>query len=131
MIEIDSLIHRQLEASPMFANNFKNMYSSELREVRFDGFSYTLQMNPARIQSATADITKKPDTNRCFLCSGNLIEGQFAEDYTSAFLIAVNPFPLAENHITIILIENSGNNSDHIAFYDIVFKFFLEFLNTR
>ena len=102
MIEIDSLIHRQLEASPMFANNFKNMYSSELREVRFDGFSYTLQMNPARIQSATADITQKPDTNRCFLCSGNLIEGQVAEDYTLAFLIAVNPFPLAENHITII-----------------------------
>ena len=102
MIEIESLIHRQLEASQMFADNFKNMYSSELREVRFDGFSYTLQMNPARIQSATADITKKPDSNRCFLCPGNLIEGQFAEDYTSEFLMAVNPFPLAENHVTII-----------------------------
>ena len=102
MIEIESFIHRQLESSPLFFNNFNNMRLSEHREVRFDGFSYTLQMNPARIQSATADISKKPDSSRCFLCPGNLIEGQIAEDYTVAFAMAVNPFPIAENHVTII-----------------------------
>lgn len=102
MIELESLIHRQLQCSQLFDTNFYNMRMSELRTVQFNGFSYTLQMNPARILSATADITKKPDSSRCFLCEGNLIEGQIAHSYNSDFFIAVNPFPIAENHITII-----------------------------
>ena len=102
MIELESLVYRQLQCSPLFDTNFSNMRMSELRTVLFDGFSYTLQMNPARIQSATADISKKPDTSRCFLCRNNLIQGQIPYEYNDDFFIAVNPFPIAENHVTIV-----------------------------
>ncbi len=102
MVEVESFIYRQLESSPLFYTNFSNMRQSALRTVQFDGFSYTLQMNPARIQSATADISKKPDTSRCFLCRANLIQGQIPYEYSDDFFIAVNPFPIGENHLTII-----------------------------
>ncbi|MCQ2975703.1 MAG: DUF4922 domain-containing protein [Bacteroidales bacterium] len=96
------LLLNQLRCSDLFNNNFRNMHSSMQRIIEFDGFSYTLQLNPARIKSAAADTSKPLDSSKCFLCKDNLLENQIIEEFNSEFYISVNPFPIGENHFTII-----------------------------
>lgn len=92
----------QIESSPEIAAAFENLYQSKTREITFNGFSYTLQLNPARIKSSTADISKPLDESACFLCSNNMPTYQKRAIYDDNFFISVNPYPILKRHLTII-----------------------------
>ncbi|MCQ2249549.1 MAG: DUF4922 domain-containing protein [Bacteroidales bacterium] len=96
------LFQRQMESSEQFRAAFANLANSQTRKIQYQGFSYTLQLNPARIKSSTANIQKPLDEKACFLCVPNMPEYQIKENYDEQFLISVNPFPILQNHLTII-----------------------------
>lgn len=98
----EELYSRQLEQSDTFRSAFSSLYQSSTREVQYHGFSYTLQLNPARIKSSTADISKPLGQQSCFLCRCNMPEYQIKAECDSEFFISVNPYPILPRHLTII-----------------------------
>lgn len=92
----------QLECSPEIAAAFEKLYQSQTRTINFNGFSYILQLNPARIKSSTADISKPLNESACFLCSNNMPTYQKKVIYDDNFFISVNPYPILNRHLTII-----------------------------
>lgn len=96
------IFNEQLQASERFRNAFQSVKQSSTRKIQFEGFSYTLQLNPARIRSSKADISKPLAESACFLCKANMPEDQLKVDYDERFFISVNPFPILWNHLTII-----------------------------
>jgi len=97
-----SLYGEQMRCGDRLATAFSNLAQSKTRKIHFPGFSYTLQLNPARIISSTANISKPLDESKCFLCKPNMPEDQIKRDYDGDFFISVNPFPILRNHLTII-----------------------------
>lgn len=100
--EIQKLYSEQMECSQRFRDAFQSLHSSKTRTIEYDGFSYTLQLNPARIKSSAADISKPLQESDCFLCKKNMPTYQLKKDYDGEFFISVNPFPILSTHLTII-----------------------------
>jgi ATP adenylyltransferase/5',5'''-P-1,P-4-tetraphosphate phosphorylase II len=62
-----------------------------------------VQHNPARINSTAADVSTGAIENRkCFLCIDNLPAEQTGLKYDKNFIILCNPYPIFEEHFTII-----------------------------
>ena len=101
-INVDKLIENQFLESEYFKHTFENLKSVKRREIFFDGFSYVLQFNPARIRSATAKTDVKVDSNACFLCPGSRFEGQIGMEYNKDYELFLNPFPIFSRHFTIV-----------------------------
>ncbi len=97
-----SLYREQLQCSEIFSQRFGSLAQSKTRTIQYPGFSYTLQLNPARIISSTANINKPLDESRCFLCKPNMPGYQIKKEYDGQYFISVNPFPILRNHLTII-----------------------------
>lgn len=96
------LLEEQLSTSEMFKNAYQNLGRSQTRKIEYKGFSYTLQLNPARIKSSTANIAKPLAEENCFLCKHNMPQSQLKKDYDGQFFISINPFPILSCHLTII-----------------------------
>lgn len=62
---------------------------------------FLVQENPRRIHSATADITKIHQ-RECFLCTNNRPQSQLSQGRTPHYTILANPYPVLEDHITIV-----------------------------
>lgn len=78
------------------------------RELDCDGYSTTLQYNPARQKSGSAAVDPLSVSRRpCFLCEANRPERQRAVLYRGAYQILCNPAPIFENHFTIVSNEHT------------------------
>lgn len=96
------LIKDQQISWPLFSKNYQALQKVETRTINFDSFSITLQHNPERLISSTADIEPEVVARRkCFLCVENLYEQQNGLTYKEDYLILSNPFPIFPEHFTI------------------------------
>ena len=65
MQEIDKFINDQLSVWPLAASNFRALKSVKTRQLEVDGLMCTVQFNPRRVISSTADTSPAlPDTNK-------------------------------------------------------------------
>lgn len=96
------LLQKQLQVWGLAQGNYKDLGTVKSKEVQFDGFSITVQFNPARIQSSNAKVDAKSIQERkCFLCPANLPEVQEGIRYGEDYQLLVNPFPIFPQHFTI------------------------------
>ena len=101
-MDVSFFFNYQTEYDEKFRNTFNGLKNSQLRDINFDGFKYVLQLNPMRIKSSTADITKPLDSSKCFLCKENMPQTQLGLDLNTKFTLFVNPFPIFQRHFTIV-----------------------------
>lgn len=96
------LLQKQLQVWGLAQGNYKDLATVKSKEIQFDGFSITVQFNPARIQSSNAKVDAKSIQERkCFLCPAHLPEVQEGIKYGENYQVLVNPFPIFPEHFTI------------------------------
>lgn len=99
---INSIIETQLAVWPDAKSNYDALSLVKRRSVVIDGFETAIQFNPARIISTNAavdDVSLKK--RKCFLCSSNRPQNQFALEIVEGWDLLVNPFPIFPVHFTI------------------------------
>lgn len=100
--EVNSFFVNQLRDSDSFMNAFDNLNNIQKRTINYENCSFVVQFNPARIVSASADITKPKSESDCFLCRSNRPAYQKVMYFTPELEICVNPFPILQGHLTLI-----------------------------
>ena len=78
-----------------------NGTSPQLTRKKKTDRGFILQQNEKRIHSAMANINKINE-RPCFLCDGNRPTGQLPQGRRRNFTAFANPYPVLENHMTII-----------------------------
>ena len=111
MQELDKFINDQLSVWPLAAANFRALKSARTRQLEVDGLLCTVQCNPRRILSSTADTTPQAIAARkCFLCADNRPEEQFHLKFEGRkgrmYNIQVNPYPIFPGHLVIVREEH-------------------------
>ncbi len=111
MQELDKFINDQLSVWPLAAANFRALKSARTRQLEVDGLLCTVQCNPRRILSSTADTTPQAIAARkCFLCSDNRPAEQFHLKFEGRkgrmYNIQVNPYPIFPGHLVIVREEH-------------------------
>lgn len=111
MQELDKFINDQLSVWPLAASNFRALKSARTRQLEVDGLLCTVQCNPRRILSSTADTTPQAIAAReCFLCADNRPEEQFHLKFEGRkgrmYNIQVNPYPIFPGHLVIVREEH-------------------------
>jgi ATP adenylyltransferase/5',5'''-P-1,P-4-tetraphosphate phosphorylase II len=97
------LIEEQKLSWKLLGDNYKNLSQVQTRTFEFDNFKVNVQFNPARIISSSADVNKSAiQSRKCFLCTDNLPEEQNGLRYDKSFIILSNPYPIFEEHFTVI-----------------------------
>ena len=67
-MDIDKFVHDQLSVWPEAARNFRALKATQTRQMPVGGLNVTLQFNPGRISSSTAEIDEETLRSRsCFL----------------------------------------------------------------
>ncbi|MDE6439225.1 MAG: DUF4922 domain-containing protein, partial [Muribaculaceae bacterium] len=95
---------RQMDAWPEAAAAFHALGEVRTRAVDVDGFTFTLQHNPARVRSTAARVDAASLAMRsCFLCGCNRKPEQTSQrfDVGREFELLVNPFPIFPLHFTL------------------------------
>lgn len=100
-IPVRDFFRDQLEAWPEASSRYEALKNVETKTIDVDGFSVTVQFNPARIRSSAArtdatSISARP----CFLCDENRPSQQRSIGI-DGYKILVNPFPIMPFHLTI------------------------------
>lgn len=111
MQELDKFINDQLSVWPLAAANFRALKSARTRQMEVDGLLCTIQCNPRRILSSTADTTPQAIAARkCFLCADNRPAEQFHLKFEGRkgrmYNIQVNPYPIFPGHLVIVCEEH-------------------------
>lgn len=111
MQELDKFINDQLSVWPLAAANFRALKSARTRQLDVDGLLCTVQCNPRRILSSTADTTPQAIAARkCFLCADNRPAEQFHLKFAGRkgrmYNIQVNPYPIFPGHLVIVREEH-------------------------
>lgn len=111
MQELDKFINDQLSVWPLAAANFRTLKSARTRQLEVDGLLCTVQCNPRRILSSTADTTPQAIAARkCFLCADNRPAEQFHLKFEGRkgrmYNIQVNPYPIFPGHLVIVREEH-------------------------
>ena len=111
MQELDKFINDQLSVWPLAAANFRALKSARTRQLEVDGLLCTVQCNPRRILSSTADTTPQAIAARkCFLCADNRPAEQFHLKFEGRkgrmYNIQVNPYPIFSGHLVIVREEH-------------------------
>lgn len=111
MQELDKFISDQLSVWPLAAANFRALKSARTRQLEVDGLLCTVQCNPRRILSSTADTTPQAIAARkCFLCADNRPAEQFHLKFEGRkgrmYNIQVNPYPIFPGHLVIVREEH-------------------------
>lgn len=111
MQELDKFIKDQLSVWPLAAANFRALKSARTRQLEVDGLQCTVQCNPRRILSSTADTTPQAIAARkCFLCADNRPAEQFHLKFEGRkgrmYNIQVNPYPIFPGHLVIVREEH-------------------------
>lgn len=111
MQELDKFINDQLSVWPLAAANFRALKSARTRQLEVDGLLCTVQCNPRRILSSTANTTPQAIAARkCFLCADNRPAEQFHLKFEGRkgrmYNIQVNPYPIFPGHLVIVREEH-------------------------
>ncbi len=106
MADIHKFIKDQLSVWPLAAANFRSLKNAEYRYMDVGGLEVTLQMNPCRIISSTAEVDEKSIAARpCFLCPANRPKEQFHVKYEGkkhrGYNVQVNPYPIFRSHLVV------------------------------
>ena len=105
--DIDKFVHDQLSVWPEMAASFRTLKSVRMRQLPLGGLNVTLQCNPERISSTTADISPEALAARpCPLCADHRpenqhflkLEGRKGRKYD----LIVNRFPIFPQHFVIV-----------------------------
>lgn len=100
---LGDFLQQQLKNWELANNNYDALKNVEEKTFWFDSFQLRAQFNPARITSATAKVDSQSIQKRaCFLCENNRPLEQQAIAYADNFYILVNPFPIIQQHFTLV-----------------------------
>ena len=111
MQELRKFIKDQLSVWPLAAANFRALKAVKSREMTVFGLPCSIQWNPERVGSSTADTSPEAIAARpCFLCEKNRppeqhhikFEGRKGRTYN----VQVNPFPIFRDHLVIVRDEH-------------------------
>jgi len=87
----------------LLSNGYAELEKVKTKSFQFDGFAVNVQLNPQRIKSTKANVTKEEIEKRaCFLCLDNLPKEQKGLEYKNEFLLLCNPYPVFYEHFTIV-----------------------------
>ena len=96
-------LQEQLEKVPVAKANYEKLKQIKTKEFEFDGYKIYVHFNPASAVSSHAKLDAKSIAERpCFLCPKNRIEGQTAIDFKGKYDICINPFPICDEHFTVV-----------------------------
>ena len=96
-------LQEQLKKVPVAKSNYEKLKQIKTKEFEFDGYKIYVHFNPARAVSSLAKLDAKSIAERpCFLCPKNRIEGQTAIDFKGKYDICINPFPICNEHFTVV-----------------------------
>ncbi|MGL5893384.1 MAG: DUF4922 domain-containing protein [Bacteroidales bacterium] len=108
--EIRALLDQQCSSWSLPMGNFQALNSVQQKSVEVNGFTFTVQFNPARIQSSAAKVdTKSISERKCFLCLNNLPEQQMGLGFSVEardYMVLCNPFPIFKQHFTVPDVEH-------------------------
>ena len=104
--DITKFVGDQLSVWPMAAANFRALKSVQTRTIACASLEMTVQHNPSRIASSTADVSPQAiASRRCFLCCAHRPKEQFHLKFDGRkgrrYNIQVNPFPIFPDHLVI------------------------------
>ena len=105
-MQIDKFIKDQLSVWPMAAANFRAVKTALTRQLKVFGIEATVQHNPCRIISSTAEVDEKSIASRaCFLCPENRPAEQFHLKFQGRknrrYNIQINPYPIFPKHLVV------------------------------
>lgn len=115
----NKLLEEQKSSWTLLQNNYESLFNVSLRNIKIGDINIIIQYNPARIYSTAADVSpSKINSRPCFLCLNNLPPEQKALEYGKHYLILCNPYPIFEEHFTIVhkkhIPQNILNNFDDL-----------------
>lgn len=107
--EIVALLKQQCATWELAGRNFAALSGVQEKVVEVAGFPFTVQFNPARIQSSAAKVdVKSIQERKCFLCLGHLPAEQkgiafagISSEPANNYMVLCNPFPIFTQHFTI------------------------------
>ena len=101
--DCQDLIEAQLAVWPLAATNFFQLREIKRKRVPLGSLDSAVQCNPARIVSTGAKTDAQSIKERkCFLCSHNRPEEQFAMELLKGWDLLINPYPILPVHFTIV-----------------------------
>lgn len=111
MQELNKFVNDQLSVWPLAAANFRALKSAGIRQLDVNGLLCTVQYNPGRVMSTTADTSREAIAARkCFLCADNRPAEQFHVKFEGRkgrmYNIQVNPYPIFPGHLVIVREEH-------------------------
>lgn len=102
-MNLHTFLQEQLEKVPVAKANYEKLKQIKTKSFQFDGYEIFVHFNPARAVSSLAKLDAKSIAERpCFLCPKNRIEGQTAIDFKGKYEICINPFPICNEHFTVV-----------------------------
>jgi len=111
MSSIEKFIKDQLSVWPLAAANFRAVKGAQYRHFDIGGLDCSVQLNPCRIGSSTAEIDPASIAARkCFLCAENRPKEQFHLLYEGkknrTYRIQLNPYPITRKHLVVVRSEH-------------------------
>ena len=104
---IENLFVWQLASWPLLRDGLEGLGRARSRAVTVDGFRLVAWHIPHRIRSTTARVDEASVEKRpCFLCPHNLPREERAVALDAAFVIACNPYPIRERHVSVLCREH-------------------------
>ena len=102
-MNLHTFLQEQLAAVPIAKVNYEKLKQIKTKEFDFGDYKIYVHFNPARAVSSLAKLDAKSIAERpCFLCAKNRIEGQTAIDFKDKYDICINPFPICDEHFTVV-----------------------------
>lgn len=102
-MNLHRFLQEQLAAVPVAKANYEKLKQIKTKEFDFGDYKIYVHFNPARAVSSLAKLDAKSIAERpCFLCAKNRIEGQTAIDFKGKYDICINPFPICDEHFTVV-----------------------------
>ena len=106
MKSLRKFIKDQLSVWPLAAANFRALKNVSVRELEVGGQKVSVQHNPERVASSTADTSPEVIASRpCFLCPEHRPPEQFHVKFEGRkhrrYNIQVNPYPIFPEHLVI------------------------------
>ena len=99
---VEQLLHEQLESWSTAKLNYEALEDVRVNTFVFNGCSFVIQFNPARIVSSAAKVDSLSIKERkCFLCSENRPSEQNGLVFGTEYIVLVNPFPIFPKHLTV------------------------------
>ena len=100
--DFNTFFNEQLAAWDEVRRQYEALEQVQTRDLVFGDHNLTVQFNPTRITSASANITPKALAERpCFLCDLNRPKIQRALPIEGHYQLLVNPYPILPQHFTI------------------------------